>query len=100
MSATTPASVPPPSRTGSSVALQDVCLSVRATSGQVEILREASLEVPAGEFVCLLGPSGSGKSTILNLIAGLAKPTSGTVRHAGKVVDGPGPDRAVVFQDA
>jgi NitT/TauT family transport system ATP-binding protein len=100
MSTAAPVSVPPPSRTGASVALQDVCLSVRATSGQVEILREASLEVPAGEFVCLLGPSGSGKSTILNLIAGLAKPTTGTVRHAGKVVEGPGPDRAVVFQDA
>ncbi|MGH7437553.1 MAG: ABC transporter ATP-binding protein [Polyangiaceae bacterium] len=100
MSAAPPVSVPPPSRTGASVALQDVSLSVRSTSGQVEILREASLEVPAGEFVCLLGPSGSGKSTILNLIAGLAKPTSGSVRHAGKVVTGPGPDRAVVFQDA
>jgi NitT/TauT family transport system ATP-binding protein len=94
------ASVPPPSRAGASVALHDVCLSVQATSGPVEILREASLEVQAGEFVCLLGPSGSGKSTILNLIAGLARPTSGSVKGSGKDIRGPGPDRAVVFQDA
>jgi NitT/TauT family transport system ATP-binding protein len=90
----------PPQRTGASIALDDVSLSVRANTGPVEILRQASLEVKAGEFVCLLGPSGSGKSTILNLIAGLSRPTSGCVRHAGKEVAGPGPDRAVVFQDA
>src|SRR5258708_8437596 len=46
-----PASVPPPSRSGASVALQDVCLSLKATTGTVEILREATLEVQAGEFV-------------------------------------------------
>jgi NitT/TauT family transport system ATP-binding protein len=77
-----------------------VCLSVSAHDGLVEILRKASLRVVAGEFVCLLGPSGSGKSTILNLIAGLARPTSGSVRHADAEVTGPAPDRAVVFQDA
>ncbi len=95
-----PAKVTPAPRAGASVALDDVCLSVSANSGVVEILRKASLQVQAGEFVCLLGPSGSGKSTILNLIAGLARPTSGCVRHADAEVAGPGPDRAVVFQDA
>ena len=90
----------PPSRSGASVALEDVCLSVRADEGAVEILRQATLRVSAGEFICLLGPSGSGKSTILNLIAGLAHPTSGHVRFGTAPVTKPGPERAVVFQDA
>jgi len=91
---------PPSARTGASLALEDVCLSVEARGTTVEILRDVSVRVSAGEFVCLLGPSGSGKSTILNLLAGFAKPTSGFVRRADQVVDSPGPDRAMVFQDA
>ena len=87
-------------RAGASLDLDDVSLSVANATATVEILRSVSLRVAAGEFVCLLGPSGSGKSTILNLIAGLAKPTVGRVRSAEVDVAGPGPDRAVVFQDA
>jgi NitT/TauT family transport system ATP-binding protein len=90
----------PDARAGASVALEDVSLSVSSESGVVDILCDATLRVAAGEFVCLLGPSGSGKSTILNLIAGLSRPTSGRVRYGDAGVTGPGPDRAVVFQDA
>jgi NitT/TauT family transport system ATP-binding protein len=89
-----------PARAGASIALEGVSLSVRVRGESVEILRDVSLRVAAGEFVCLLGPSGSGKSTILNLVAGLARPTTGQVQHDGARVAGPGPDRAVVFQDA
>ena len=85
---------------GASVALDRVSLVVRVPTGDIEILREASLDAAAGEFLCLLGPSGSGKSTVLNLVAGLAKPTSGRVLKGGAEVTGPGPDRAVVFQEA
>ena len=90
----------PAPKAGASVALEDVSLVVDTPQGHVEILRDATLRVSSGEFVCLLGPSGSGKSTILNLVAGFAKPTAGRVLEAGAAVEGPGPDRAMVFQDA
>jgi len=57
------------------------------------------LKIHKGEFVTLIGHSGCGKSTLLNLVAGLLKPSEGTILLAGKHVDGPGPDRGVVFQN-
>ena len=62
-------------------------------------LVDINLKIQEGEFICLLGPSGCGKSTLLKIIAGLIPATSGKIIIDGKVIDGPGPERAVVFQD-
>ena len=62
-------------------------------------LVDINLRIAEGEFVCLLGPSGCGKSTLLKIIAGLIPATSGRIAINGKAVSGPGPERAVVFQD-
>ncbi|HEX9467815.1 MAG TPA: ABC transporter ATP-binding protein [Acidimicrobiia bacterium] len=63
------------------------------------VLRNVDLEVKTGEFVSLIGHSGCGKSTLLNVIAGLESPSAGSVALDGEIVDGPGPDRAIVFQN-
>lgn len=62
-------------------------------------LRDVFLDVYRGEFVAIVGPSGCGKTTLINMIAGFIKPLEGTIRVDGKIVDGPGADRAMVFQD-
>lgn len=67
--------------------------------GDVEALRDLSLEFPKGQLTSLLGPSGCGKTTLLKIIAGLLEPTSGEVEANGQTVTGPGRDRAFVFQD-
>lgn len=73
--------------------------SISKNYGEVEALRDLSLEFPKGQLTSLLGPSGCGKTTLLKIIAGLLEPTSGEVEVGGKKVTGPGPDRAFVFQD-
>ena len=62
-------------------------------------LTQIDLRLRKGEFVTLIGHSGCGKSTLLNLVAGLSRPSEGTIILADKHVDGPGPDRGVVFQN-
>lgn len=65
----------------------------------VQALEGVNLDIPAGQLTSFLGPSGCGKTTLCKIIAGLLKPTAGEVRIKGRVVNGPGPDRAFVFQD-
>ena len=66
---------------------------------EVVALRDINLEIPRGQFVCLLGPSGCGKSTLLNAVAGFALPSGGTITADGQPVTGPGPARGMVFQE-
>jgi NitT/TauT family transport system ATP-binding protein len=67
--------------------------------GAVEALTDTNIAFPSGQLSTLLGPSGCGKTTLLKIIAGLIPPTRGEIRVKGKRVDGPGPERAFVFQD-
>ena len=67
--------------------------------GDVEALRDMSLDFPKGQLTSLLGPSGCGKTTLLKIIAGLLIPNQGEVYVNDQIVNEPGPDRAFVFQD-
>jgi NitT/TauT family transport system ATP-binding protein len=67
--------------------------------GEVLALNDVSLSVKKGEFVTFLGASGCGKSTLLQILAGLIAPSTGQICVKGQPLRGPGPDRAVIFQD-
>jgi nitrate/nitrite transport system ATP-binding protein len=71
----------------------------KTRKGLFPALRDIHFNVAKGEFVALIGHSGCGKSTLLNLIAGLTTPTQGVLLCANREIAGPGPERAVVFQN-
>lgn len=71
----------------------------KTSEREVVALKDINLEIPNGQFVCLLGPSGCGKSTLLNAVAGFSLPSSGTITADGKLIAGPGPERGMVFQE-
>jgi len=86
--------------TGQSVQIRQIGkIYATGRSREVTALQDVTLEIGENEFVCIVGPSGCGKTTLLNLLAGFEKPTSGTLEAFGKAVDGPGPDRTMMFQD-
>lgn len=81
------------------VQLENVNMTFVTKKGRFEALRDINLTIKQGEFISIIGHSGCGKSTVLNLIAGLLQPTDGLLFCNGREIGGPGPERAVVFQN-
>jgi nitrate/nitrite transport system ATP-binding protein len=79
--------------------LQNIGITFDSARGPFRALDGIDLKVRQGEFIALIGHSGCGKSTVLNIVAGLLDATEGFALLKGKEVKGPGPDRAVVFQN-
>ncbi len=80
------------------IAVRDVSITFGQSAAAHLAVDTTSIDIAPGEFVCILGPSGCGKSTLLNAVAGYVAPTTGTVSVDEVVVDKPGPDRGMVFQ--
>jgi nitrate/nitrite transport system ATP-binding protein len=81
------------------IQIEQVEQTFKTNKGLFPALRDIDLTIAKGEFVALIGHSGCGKSTLLNLIAGLTLPTHGVLLCANREIAGPGPERAVVFQN-
>ena len=81
------------------IVVSNVSKVFQTVDRELVALKDINLEIPQGQFVCLLGPSGCGKSTLLNAVAGFAPPTSGQITAGGRLVTGPGPERGMVFQE-
>jgi len=79
--------------------LTQVGIEFKTPKGAFKALDNVNLKIGEGEFVSLIGHSGCGKSTVLNIVAGLLRATTGGVLLAGREVNEPGPERAVVFQN-
>ncbi|MGY1489516.1 ABC transporter ATP-binding protein [Methylobacillus pratensis] len=81
------------------VQLENVDMTFFTKKGTFEALKDVNFSIREGEFISIIGHSGCGKSTVLNLIGGLLRPTQGNLFCAGREVAGPGPERAIVFQN-
>jgi NitT/TauT family transport system ATP-binding protein len=83
------------------ISLQGVTKIFGGDPGQTPVVAvdNVSFRIEAGEFLCVIGPSGCGKSTLLMMLAGLTMPTTGKILKNGHPIEGPGPDRIVMFQE-
>ena len=86
-------------RSSTAIDIRNLSHAFDLQGSRLEVLQSIDLSVAAGEFVALLGPSGCGKSTLLRLVSGLDRPTAGSIRADGVIIDRPDPSRILVFQD-
>src|ERR1700724_2936882 len=80
------------------ISIEGISKRFPAPGGSTTVFEELWLSMARGEFVCIIGHSGCGKTTVLNILAGLDRPSAGTVIVDGQAIDGPSIDRAVIFQ--
>jgi len=92
-------SAPQPSRAPERGRLELVSVQQRFEGSPALIIDNITLRCAPGEFVVVVGPSGCGKSTLLNIAAGMLSPEKGQALLDGRPIRGPGPDRAMVFQE-
>jgi len=81
------------------ISFNNVCVDFPSINGSMRVVDGVSLDIQEGEFVSIIGPSGCGKTTLMNLVGGFVQPTSGSVLLDGQPVQGPGPERGVMFQE-
>jgi len=79
--------------------IDNVSVVFRSRGVDFVAVRDVDVDVGKGEFISIIGHSGCGKSTVLNVIAGLVPAARGGAVLAGREIDGPSPERAVVFQN-
>ncbi len=76
-----------------------VSLTFDTPKGKLRVVDDVTYDINDGEFIAVIGPSGCGKTTMMNMLAGFQKPTKGKVLFDGTLVNGPGPERGVIFQE-
>jgi len=81
------------------IRFDDAGVDFPTANGPMRVVDGVNLDVRQGEFVSIIGPSGCGKTTLMNMVGGFVKPTRGVVLLDNSPVEGPGPDRGVIFQE-
>lgn len=81
------------------VKFDHVSLAFDTPKGKLNVVDDVTYDIHDGDFIAVIGPSGCGKTTMMSMLAGFQKPTGGSVLFDGKPVQGPGPERGVIFQE-
>jgi NitT/TauT family transport system ATP-binding protein len=81
------------------IVFDKVSMEFPSKQGRLRVVDDVSYTIDDGDFVAIIGPSGCGKTTMMNMVAGFMKPSRGAVLLDGAPIEGPGPDRGVIFQE-